>query len=217
MLHHVTFAGFRYPTAICRVMACSRPCGRLRWAASDPMRPSLLPWGRLPSLVVEYLRGFDKSRGRRPFQMSQPARSGLTGNSQRALSGDAAGFQPARFSELNSCPRSDRRLRAAVSSRAEVSASRSDCCSSEISSLKASDLALLGAQRSRGSQCARAFRAPGGYRPPAETDRPAVGAGGRRYLDEAPTLARLTTCKSPVQITMFCVLRSLHDTGTFTR
>jgi glycosyltransferase involved in cell wall biosynthesis len=66
LLHHVTFAGFRYPTAVWGhgVPTLWGPVGGI-----ESVQPSLLPWGHLPSLLMESLRGLNNLVQAAPFQM----------------------------------------------------------------------------------------------------------------------------------------------------
>lgn len=66
LLHHVTFAGFRYPTAIWGhgVPTIWGPVGGI-----ESVRPALLPWRHPPSLLVESLRGINNFVQAAPFQV----------------------------------------------------------------------------------------------------------------------------------------------------
>ena len=66
LLHHVTFAGFRYPTAIWGhgVPTLWGPVGGI-----ESVRLALLPWRHLPSLLVESLRSLNNFVQAAPFQV----------------------------------------------------------------------------------------------------------------------------------------------------
>ncbi|MSU58392.1 MAG: glycosyltransferase [Pedosphaera sp.] len=66
LMHHVTFAGFRYPTAIWGhgVPTIWGPIGGI-----ESVRPALLPWHHPPSLIVELLRGLNNFVQAAPFQV----------------------------------------------------------------------------------------------------------------------------------------------------
>lgn len=65
LLHHVTFAGFRYPTAIWGhgVPTLWGPVGGI-----ESVRASLLPWRHFTSMLVETLRGLNNFVQAAPFQ-----------------------------------------------------------------------------------------------------------------------------------------------------
>lgn len=66
LMHHVTFAGFRYPTAIWGhgVPSIWGPIGGIEY-----VKLSMLPWRHPPSLLTESLRGLNNFVQAAPFQM----------------------------------------------------------------------------------------------------------------------------------------------------
>ncbi len=207
LLHHVTFAGFRYPTAIWGHGAPTLwgPVGGI-----ESVRASLLPWRHPRSLLVESLRGLNNFVQAAPFQAlsqrSQATTRILASTREMQLTLDRLGFQSQLMPTIG--------LKARELPFVPHGASRGPLrllFVGNIITLKGVDLALEALKES-GINATLTLFGTGNYQAAAQRLTQQLGLTDRVFFKGR--LPRLEILKTYPDYDVF-VFPSLHDTGGY--